>query len=348
MNEGLRYLDRLRTCFGPHGISTRSHFRHLWLFIAATSSYLFTVTAQAEGGFHQPSKRLLIKPFIEAPGQSLEFTNIIDKSAKVRWQPNYRAKTGLSVSYAGLGGFSISGMSELARESAELKGVSRITDYRFRFPWRRFMLSLGYQKNQGFYVDNTASIDQSLAGQYIKNPDMEMESKSLMAIFVADPDYSLAAFLDHSERQTRSGGSWLLVAKFSEASFRDSPRSIGLIPSAIRPRFQPEALVHEGQFRSIGIGGGYGYMLGFGDIGYASAMGLLGPSAQSGKLSDSSQDFTSSSTGALLNVDLGIGANGEENVFGVHLSAEASIYKTAATEAATTLTSLSVFYGRRL
>lgn len=319
-----------------------------WAF-ALVGLFAHTFTpAHAEGGFDQPSRRLLLKPFIEIPGQSLEFTNSIDKSAKVRWTPNYRAKTGISISYAGIGGFSVSGMSELAKESAELKGVSRITDYRFRFPWRHFMLSLAYQKNQGFYIDNTGAIDTSLVGQYIKNPDMLMETKSLLAIFVANPEFSLSAFLDHSERQTRSGGSWLIVGKVAEASFRDPTQNFGLIPTAIRSRFQPESLVHEGQFRSMGIGGGYGHTLAFGKIGYATAMGLLGPAAQSGKLSDATQDFTSSSTGALLNVDLGIGANGEIHVFGLHLSAEASIYKTAATEVSTTLTSLSLFYGYRL
>ena len=319
------------------------------LLIATCLAQIVFGPAQAsEGGFNQPSRKLLLKPFIEAPGQSLEFTNIIDKSAKVRWQPNYRAKTGISVALDGIGGFSVSGVSELAKESAALKGDSRITDFRFRFPWRSFMLSLGYQKNQGFFVENTGSVDSSLPGQFIKNPDMTLENKSLLAMFVVDSDYSLAAFLDQSERQTKSGGSLLFVTKVAETSFRDESKAIGLIPTAIRSRFQPEALVNQGQFRSMGAGVGYGYTQAFGQSGYASALGLVGWSAQNGRLTDGTQDFSSSSTGGLLNLDVGLGMNGEENVFGLHVSMESSFYNTSATEVSTTLTSLTLFYGIRL
>lgn len=307
----------------------------------------FTLAADAGGSFEIPEKKFLIKPYIEVPGLSLEFKSRLSTGKLVNWSPNYRAQTGLGISYDGLIGVSASAKSELSREDEATKGHSEYQDFRFRFPWRRFSIEFGYQKLRGFFAENTSDFDPG-ATSYLKRPDLVLESKYLNVTATLKPDqYSLAAAFDQSERQTASGGSWLAALQIVETVFEDRGQ-VPLIPTGLQVHFPNEALVTKGRFLSLTAGGGYGHLWTFKETGFVFSQLLIGVGAQSGKSSDGTQDFSASESAGNIKLDLGVGSNGKKYVSGILLSIDQTSNRTTETELGKRNALVHLFFGFRL
>lgn len=319
----------------------------LFLALAATFAVLEAKAgseADDATGFASPKRQILIKPFLEIPGLNLELKSITQQDKVVVWSPNYRSQTGVSLGYDGLIGVAISGKGDLKQEDLDLKGSTTYSDLRFRFPWRRVSIEFGYQQTRGFFAENTSTFAPGSAT--IKRPDLQLDSKYLQLIGVLrHSSYSLAAAFDHSELQQTSGGSPLAVLQIVETSFSDSQE---LIPSQLQFAFGAEALIKRGVFQTANAGLGYGYLLRFGDTGYAFAQGLLGVGAQLGKTYSDTQEFGANESSFLARVDLGVGTSGERMVGGLQLSIDSTSNKTAATELSRRLTLVQVFIGIRL
>ncbi len=316
------------------------------LLLQLTSGFITTVSsAEADGSsFTSPKRKFLIRPFIEIPGLNLELKSITAQDKVVVWAPNYRAQTGVSLSYDDLFGVAAAGKGDLKQEDADLKGNSSYSDFRFRFPWRRVSVEFGYQRTQGFFAENTSSFAPGSA--LIKRPDLQLESKYLQFIGVLKPDhYSLAAAFDHSELQNSSGGSPIVILQIVETSFADSQ---ALIPAELQPAFGAEALIKRGVFQTVNAGYGYGYLFRFGDTGYLFGQGLLGIGGQRGKAYSDTQEFSANESSFLVRSDVGVGSSSDRMVGGLLLSIDSNSNKTSKTELARRLTLLSLFIGVRL
>jgi hypothetical protein len=313
------------------------------LTIAASTGY----TQASSGTFETPEDKFLIKPYIEIPGLNLEFRSRLSTGKLVNWTPNYRAQTGLGISYDGLIGVSASAKGELSRENEDLKGRSEYQDFRFRFPWRRFSIEVGYQKMRGFFAENTTDFDPG-STVYLKRPDLVLESKYASVTVTLKPDrYSLAAAFDQSERQTSSGGSWLGTLHIAENVFEDT-ELVPLIPAGLQAYFPNEALVTKGRFLSVTAGGGYGHLWAFGETWFAFSQILIGVGAQSGKSSDGTQDFSASELAGNIKLDIGAGSNGKKYVSGVLISTDQTSNQTTETELGKRNILVHVFFGFRL
>ncbi len=303
--------------------------------------------AETGGAFDIPEDKFLIKPYIEIPGLNLEFRSRLSTGKYVSWSPNYRAQTGLGISYDGLIGVSASAKGELSREDETLKGYSEYQDLRFRFPWRRFSIEVGYQKLRGFFADNTAEFDPG-STVYLKRPNLVLESKYANVTVTLKPDrYSLAAAFDQSERQTSSGGSWLGTLQIIETVFEDREQ-VPLIPTNLQVHFPSEALVTKGRFVTATAGGGYGHMWTYGETGFAFSQILIGLGAQTGQSSDGTQNFTASESAGNIKLDLGAGSNGKKYVSGILLSIDQTSNQTTETELGKRNVLVHLFFGFRL
>lgn len=303
--------------------------------------------AMAESSsFDIPERPFLIKPYIEVPGLDLELRSL-STGGRVVWSPNYRAQTGLSVSYQGLIGVSASAKGEISRDDATLKGRSDYTDFRFRFPWRRISLEFGYQSLKGFFASNTNEFSPG-STQYLLRPELELESKYLGLTYATKPDrYSLAAAFDQSERQQTSGGTWLLTMHVADTVFADLGGT-PLIPTELQSQFPTQSLITKGDFLSITAGGGYGHLWSFGETGYAFSQLLISVGAQLGRASDAVRTFSDSESAAFAKVDLGIGSNGKVHVTGLLISIDQITNKTAETELGKRNLLVHLFYGFRI
>lgn len=313
------------------------------LTISATAGH----TQEGSGKFETPEDKFLIKPYLEIPGLNLELKSRLSTGKLVKWTPNYRAQTGLGISYDGLIGVSASAKGELSREDETLKGRSEYQDFRFRFPWRRFSIEVGYQKLRGFFAENTTDFDPG-SNVYLKRPDLVLESKYANVTFTLKPDrYSLAAAFDQSERQTSSGGSWLGTFHVFENVFEDTG-GVPLIPVGLQAYFPNEALVTKGRFLSVTAGGGYGHLWTFGETGYAFSQILLGVGAQAGKSSNGTQDFSTSDLAGNIKIDVGTGSNGKRYVSGILISLDQTSNQTTETQLGKLNILVHLFFGFRL
>jgi hypothetical protein len=311
--------------------------------IAGSTAY----TQESSGKFETPEDKFLVKPYLEIPGLNLEFRSRLSTGKFVNWTPSYRAQTGLGVSYDGLIGVSASAKGELSREDEALKGRSEYQDFRFRFPWRRFSIEVGYQKLRGFFAENTAEFAPG-STEYLKRPDLVLESKYANVTVTLKPDrYSLAAAFDQSERQTSSGGSWLGTFNLVENVFEDTGQ-VPLIPVGLQAYFPNEALVTKGRFLSVTAGGGYGHLWTFGETWFAFSQILVGVGAQSGQSSDGTQDFSASELAGNIKLDIGAGSNGKKYVSGILISTDQTSNQTTETELGKRNILVHLFFGFRI
>ncbi|MBN8540238.1 MAG: DUF4421 family protein [Deltaproteobacteria bacterium] len=322
-------------------------FKKTVVLFAVTIAGSTAYTQESSGKFETPEDKFLIKPYIEVPGLNLEFRSRLSNGKLVNWTPNYRAQTGLGISYDGLIGVSASAKGELSREDELLKGRSEYQDFRFRFPWRRISIEVGYQKLRGFFAENTTDFDPG-STVYLKRPDLVLESKYASFTVTLKPDqYSLAAAFDQSERQTSSGGSWLGTLHIVENVFEDIG-AVPLIPVGLQVYFPNEALVTKGRFLSATVGGGYGHLWSFGETWFAFSQILVGVGAQSGKSSDGTQEFSVSELAGNIKLDLGVGSNGKKYVSGILVSTDQTTNQTTETELGKRNILVHVFFGFRL
>lgn len=318
----------------------------LALFPTTALSPCVSLAEGAQASFEVPERPFLIKPYIEVPGLNLELRSLTSDKF-VNWTPNYRAQTGLSVSYQGLIGVSASAKGEISREDAALKGRSDYTDFRFRFPWRRISIEFGYQSLKGFFAENTQDFAPG-NGQYLLRPELILQSKYVGVTYTVEPDrYSLAAVFDQSERQTTSGGTWLLTMHAADTLFEDQGGT-PLIPVELQSHFPTESQITKGEFLSITMGGGYGHLWTLGETGYAFAQLLASVGAQIGRSSDATRQFSESETAGFAKLDLGIGSNGKVHVTGLLLSIDQTSNRTAETELGKRNLLVHLFYGLRL
>lgn len=322
-------------------------FKLLSALAASALTFAWHASSAAEAAsFEIPERPFLIKPYIEVPGLNLELRSVTSDKGVI-WSPNYRAQTGLSVSYQGLIGVSASAKGEISREDASLKGRSDYTDFRFRFPWRRVSIEFGYQSLKGFFAENTNEFAPG-TGQYLLRPELTLQSKYLGVTYATKPDqYSLAAAFDQSERQTASGGTWLLTMHVADTVFEDQGGT-PLIPVELQSHFPTESLITKGKFLSITMGGGYGHLWTFGETGYAFAQLLASVGAQIGRSSDATRQFSESESAGFAKLDLGVGSNGKVHVTGLLLSIDQTSNRTAETELGKRNLLVHLFYGFRL
>lgn len=290
---------------------------------------------------------ILIKPYIESPGLNLELATSENQDHSVIWAANYRLNYGLSLSYQDLFSFSLSVKGELSAEDANLKGKSEYTDFRFRFPSRAISIDLGYQKLKGFFAENTNSFSSG-PDAYLLRPDLSLQSIYAGMIVAVSPDrYSLAAAYNQSERQTVSGGSWLVSGHISNTTFQDKSGS-PLIPVELQPYYPSEAHITKGDFYSATVGGGYGYLWAFGTNGYAIAQGVVDLGLQLGYASDPTKRYSNADMATHGKVDLGVGLNGTTQLLGLLISYDATTYRTTETELSKANIMVHAFYGIRL
>jgi hypothetical protein len=296
--------------------------------------------------FSEPARKILVKPFIDIPGLNLELMSRTNEEKLVSWSPNYRTQTGISLSYAGLIGVAASAKSGMSRQDETAMGKSDYTDIRVRLPWRSISVEVGYQKLKGFYADNTQEFSPGTSG-YLKRPDLSLESKYASVVFVLQPNrYSLAAALDHSERQLASGGSFLGAAHVIDTTFDNG--SEDLIPTELHPHFGSEAAVNDGRFFSATAGGGYGHMWRFGETGYVFTQLLIGLGFQVGRSRDEQRSFETNELAGMGKFDFGIGSNGELLLGGLLISIDQTSNFTPETELAKRNFMVQLFAGFRI
>ena len=158
------------------------------------------------------SHKINTKIGIDTKSFSYKLTNSATNE-KFDLKPNESVRLAASMHYRFIGltiGFTPNFLNN--NEDEKLKGESDINSIQLRIFIKRFIQEFGYNKIQGFYVENTADFDEN----WIKNTDPYIQLKNLKVkrfggktSFVWNKNFSFKALLMQNQKQIKSAGSFV-------------------------------------------------------------------------------------------------------------------------------------------
>ncbi|NCN95260.1 MAG: DUF4421 domain-containing protein [Bdellovibrionales bacterium] len=204
------------------------------------------------------SSKVHLKTGVRPLGYEFKIDNA-DESETLLYKPNLNSQIFISATIEDVIGV-FWGFKTPNSESDQLrKGSTEYDDWRFSFPYERFRINAYWVRYQGFYIENSSTVDPTWNSSqpYIRNDQLFNQSTGGSLTWIHSPkDFSLIAALDQTDRQKSSGGSWLYGFAINESVFNSDT---AMIPTAIQSRFGEDATITEGRFRSLIFQGGYGY-----------------------------------------------------------------------------------------
>ncbi|MBX3020928.1 MAG: DUF4421 family protein [Bdellovibrionales bacterium] len=263
------------------------------------------------------------------------------------YAPNMGSLTVFSVNYAGIGGFSYGARQGLTDDERK-RGNTDFQDFRFNFPYRQFNVFVFYSRYKGMYLENSSSIDSTLtsANPYIVFPDLFTQNMGVNLTWVYQPErFSLAAIMDLSERQIKSGGSLLFGLAATETLFRSDG---AVIPFQVKDTYAEDAEMYEGRVRALSAKIGYGYTDVYRRRYFLTVLGTIAAGPQQVRISTPTEDYS------ILRLGLNIveayviaGYNGERFFTGFSANTFTATYQAKKAEIRTSLVNGGAFFGVR-
>lgn len=295
-----------------------------------------------------PSDPVTVKFFSEGPNLSLGFQSLDPTAAvgEVEYQPNVGSPAGISLSYAGLFGFSY--ITEINEEKVtDDKGRTSYDDYRFTFAFDSFMVNLNYLRYHGFFIENSDQIDPSLPDDepFIRRGDIKSSNVGGSFVYVFSAErFSLPAILDQTQRQEQSGGSWMAGASHSEFEFTGDS---ALIPDQVQDQFGSDATIFRGRFSTLSATLGYGYTWVFRSKFYISGLVMVGTGRQLRSYRTENGHVSDDGRVEKFDARFGIGYNGDTFFLGAHSYGDATTFKTESIRIRAELLNFQIFWGFR-
>lgn len=208
------------------------------------------------------SKRFAFGVVIDAPGLEIKLKPHDEGIKRITtYKPNLKNALGLTGSAFGYSASYLFQLDDLQGDRYS-KGESSFDDIRLstffgsRKQWR---LGGFYTRYDGFFIENSQDVDNSLADSApkIQLPDMKYRQYGGSILHIVDPKtFSYAAATTYSDQQGDSGGSWILGL---DVDFSRVQSDAGIIPILVHSDYGSDATFKRGDFATISFHGGYGY-----------------------------------------------------------------------------------------
>jgi hypothetical protein len=313
-----------------------------------TVALLFILLAYSpvHAGMHKFSNKALhTKLGIDVPGYDLTFKG---EDREIKFNPNVRALYSVGVSLQDFLGVNW-GFRASQTEKEELKkGETDYDDWRINLAFHQFHLFLNYSQFKGFYIEDSHEVDNTWTSDlpYVQAPNLSSRTAGANFTWVVSPEnYSLIAAMDQTERQEKSGGSFLLGAAATETVFRDSDE---IIPASVQSAYGRDATLTEGRFMALSAKGGYGYTLVFNDKYFASLAVQIGYGTQRMSLKGTNFDRTAWAQATKVDGLLSLGWNGDDYYSGISVSGDGTTFDTGPIDITTTLYAIKLYFGFRI
>ena len=265
----------------------------------------------------------------------------ISAKDKIVYKPGQGYIAGLYGAYKKIGmGFGISVFDE---PQNELDSKSKLYDFRMNYFGRRLGVDGMFQYYRGFTVDE---ISDNLADSLIDKarPNQKLNSIGLNFYYSFNPNHSFKAIYNHTERQLRSNGAFLLGLSQTMTYIQTDEY---FFPNELLNAYNIENKTRFANLYSIAPVIGYQYTLIYKKF-YFSPLLIIGAGAQFQKYSyeeNSLKRDVRLNTRALLHLPLGY--NGEKIFFGIVYKYDYSKVKIETATLHYNLPSFDVFFGMR-
>lgn len=160
-----------------------------------------------------------IWPVIKQRSSSFDIENLPNKTEKLSYKPNGNYGLGWGM-YIFEIGFEVTFSIQPKQSTQYLYGHSRVSDLQANILGKNWGLDLFAQNYNGFYrTDKNIAVPPNTP--YPQRPDISTWNTGLNGIYLFNKDkYSIRAAYNFSERQIKSGGSFLLSGTLNTFSLR--------------------------------------------------------------------------------------------------------------------------------
>ena len=261
----------------------------------------------------------------------------------VAYLPNFSPRVGARLAYKGSG---LAVMLPLPSQDVERRGNSDQLSAILSPHFRDFALNAYYQYYRGFYESSPwTEIDPNKPARYPQLPDTVVQNWGLTTFFALERShYSLKAAFSQTERQMGTGGSFLVSPFFNSLSIATNGR---YVPGSAPDASKTGPNVTAGAFRTLGLGGGYGYAYVRGAW-LAALQGILGFGVQHQQIERPEGGLDERISLALrLNASASIGWSWDEHHVGAKALVESLSARVSEQQFASSLVSAQIYYGQR-
>ncbi|MBN1534820.1 MAG: DUF4421 family protein [Spirochaetes bacterium] len=269
------------------------------------------------------SDRLILRPYILVPMNFLtisrHYSNDAYSSKDIVYLPNPSLCAGAGVSWW-IFGLSFHTAVTPLRDTGDY-GRTTFTDIQFNYYFRKFGFDLFYQRYRGFSLEESGSygIPRGFPGS--TRPDMTITTLGGNFFYVFSDNFSYNASFKQTERQTRSGGSVILMLSVVNLNIRSS---WSLIPSAYEVLYGMDTGFRGGNFTSIGISPGYAHTFIIGRDYYITPSICLGSGLMKKSYGVTVGERNKLGSFIKANFRLAVGFNSERWFYGIALVVDAT------------------------
>lgn len=257
---------------------------------------------------------------LASPGFDLHILNQ-DQSREIVYRPNLASTTGVSLDYKDLIGISVAFRGDVAPSPDNPKGDTNYDDFRFSFDYKNFLIESSYQRYHGLFISNSNSLSSTYSN-YVVLPNMSLSHIATSVLWVKNPKrFSHHAALSRTERQIKSGGSWLFGGSLAQTRVENSE---SFIPSLIKTDFGLYRDIQYNRYASLCAVAAYAYTVAWTEKIFSSlALGFgLGPGFS--HFEDALHEYNSSYISYHVKAKIIIAYNGDQFISGIGLDTEST------------------------
>jgi len=264
------------------------------------------------------SDRLIIRPYLLVPMNFLVINHYDSdsgsKSDDITYLPNPTLCAGAGVSWW-IFGVSFHMATTPLRDTGDY-GETVFLDLQFNYYFRKFGFDLFYQRYRGYSLNEADSYHMPQGEAGAVRSDLTITAIGGNFFYIFSDHFSYNAAFKGTERQTASGGSFILMASLINNNI-DSDYS--LIPPEQEPLYGNDAGFQSGNFTSIGISPGYARTFIFTDGFYVTPSICVGTGLMRKSYSRLSGDKTIYGSFIKFNFRFAAGYNGDRWFYGLAL-----------------------------
>jgi hypothetical protein len=262
----------------------------------------------------------------------------------INYSPNLLSSTSLSVAFKDYIGASFSFRSAAEPQTQYSKGTTDYDDFHFTFDFSSFYFETIYERYNGLYILNSSDADPSVRGNILL-PNMSVQNIVFNYTYIFQPkNFSISAALSRTERQIKSGGSWLMGASYIQTTLANAS---GLLPPAVRNQYGPDQNITDDRTRSLIVTGGYGHTFVFAEKYFTTLLGNMGLGAGESSFSDTVQSFHAGYTAFKIALKVIFAYNGDSFIGGADVQADSLTSQTNSMQIQSGPVFVTLFVGTR-
>jgi hypothetical protein len=292
------------------------------------SVILSSVLASAGESYATYNDRITVRASGIRPSLNL---TVERDSEEILFLPNTMVNGKVGFSYRGFG-FSFGTEIDGSQKDEEEYGKTEYIDYQLKY-FKRNLGFVGYfQQYGGFYLENPGDYGNVAGDSTAKRKDLKVMNMGVNAFYIFSERFSLNSSFDQTEKQLRSGGSFLAMVSVTRLVI-ESDRS--LIPPARETRFADDSGYKGGKHTGIAAAPGVGYTFVFKNFFVSGAVFLGMGIMQKIQENDRGEVKTVEPYGK-NNLNISIGYNSDFLFGGLMLTNDSTLFKSDVQEKTTT------------